>query len=201
MALKPVANPNKSTIRQPEPAVVQSEPAPESETEPKKKAKVKTMKEAPAPHRNAARIEEPAAPEPDAEASEEEDTARKLESDLEIKRATELAVEQHAARQKARTDEVFKQQTSGAGFIDYKKVGEVEDRAGEKLVRQRLAHRGRGVYVISPLTTSNEHGDRIQCPVGMKLPDLIVQRLAAMKFKGKSELDRLISAEVLQDLR
>lgn len=142
------------------------------------------------------------------EDEDEEETAAKsdeLESDTEIARAAGVESAVFGARQAARDKEIVRQQATGSQYIDYLEVKKVEE-AAETRVRTKLTmKRGPGIYVTSPLTCTNESGQRIELPVDARMPDVLVERFSKNRVTvGRtrmSELEKLINDGVLNDMR
>lgn len=140
----------------------------------------------------------------DTDAEKNDDAAKDdeiLESQKELDAAEQLALEEHKAASAVREREITRQQTTGAGFVNYDDVRAKEDKARMGVRQKSVLKRGPGVYVTSPVTTSDENGQRIEFPVGVRLPDAIVSRMENQRVKGGNELLKLVNEEVLEDLR
>jgi hypothetical protein len=124
-----------------------------------------------------------------------------LESQRQLDEAERLALEEHKAAAAVREREINRQQSQGSGFVNYDEVRAKEDKARLAVRQKSMVKRGPGVYVVSPITTSDENGQRVDFPVGVRLPDAIVARFAANRVRGGFELDKLVNDEVLEDLR
>lgn len=124
------------------------------------------------------------------------------ETAKELGDAEQLALDQHRARTKVREREITRQQSSGAGFVNYDEVRKLEDAAAARVLAKSRMTRGKGVYVASSITVADEEGKRIELVEGCKLPDAIVSKLANTPMKGhRSEFAKLVTDGVLDDLR
>ncbi len=127
---------------------------------------------------------------------EDEGVAKpKLESHAEAERAKLLQAEESKAALQAHDALVAKHQQRGAKPSVQALSKEIE-RARQRVRQKNMVHRKPGFYTAQPLTTTDEEGNRLQCPPGMRLPDVIV---AAMK--KRRDLRRLVEAGVIDDLR
>lgn len=124
---------------------------------------------------------------------DEEPAEPELESTIEIRAAEALAKEENTAALRAHDALQSKARGNRTSAAQVRKA--IED-AKDKVRRKHLLKRKPGIYTAQPLTTTNEKGERIQCPPFMRLPDSIVARL-----KKQRDLRRLIDSGVLEDLR
>jgi hypothetical protein len=131
-------------------------------------------------------------PEPEP-GDDDEPEEPKLESQLEIDAALALQKEENSAALRAHDN---MQAKARGNRISAEQVRKVIEKAREQVRRKHLVKRKPGIYTAQPLTTTNEKGERIECPPFMRLPDSMVARL-----KKARDLRRLIESGVLEDLR
>jgi hypothetical protein len=129
----------------------------------------------------------------DDEPDDDEPEVEKLESQVEIEAAVALQKEENAAALRAHD---AMQSKARGNRLSAESVRKAIETAKEKVRRKHLVKRRPGIYTAQPLTTTNEKGERIECPPYMRLPDSMVARL-----KKARDLKRLLDNGVLEDLR
>lgn len=121
------------------------------------------------------------------------------ETEKELERVEQLSLEVHRTASTAHENEVLRQRAA-SGHVNYDQVRDVREEAVKRVTTKAVINRGRGYYVRSALTTSDEHGNRLEVPVGFRLPEYMVTRFRQNKDKrGKTELQRLIDENVIED--
>jgi hypothetical protein len=138
-------------------------------------------------------LEETSVSDDDEPDDDDEPEVEKLESQVEIEAAVALQKEENAAALRAHD---AMQSKARGNRLSAESVRKAIETAKEKVRRKHLVKRRPGIYTAQPLTTTNEKGERIECPPYMRLPDSMVARL-----KKARDLKRLLDNGVLEDLR
>jgi len=86
------------------------------------------------------------------------------------------------------------EQAKRGGAVDLMGAQKAAERAQTRAREKRLSKRQPGIYVVEPFVCEHPTGGRIDCPIGMRLPDSLVSFLGADRirdFEDKGLVDDL----------
>lgn len=111
------------------------------------------------------------------------------DSEIALQDAQRITTQEYQAARKARQKAILAMQ--GHGQVNIKEADAAAQDASRQVRENAIAKAGPGLFVKSGVVLHDEHGKRMECPEGMKIPPKMENKI------GPKEVRRLILKKVL----